>query len=329
MHLSNDIDLFKNIDSDNVYDQIIHYPQCVMIAKDEFKFQQRKPFKNSEYRTLIFINKNKCNTTRIFREVLKGKIEVINTDKLNARCLKRDTLVVYIDFDKERIIKDNYLDTMEESKSDVILISTELNKLEFESNGFFFTSPNIPALLFPYLYGLVLKTLLMTNILEDEKIIDKVIGGLVIKAGAITRNQEYEMNMAKQYAHSIHGRIPLIYYKEKLFRPVAGRLKNQINKLSKYPAFYSSYENMLEYEQGVWRSELLNENYIPIIIDNLSLTTPVHDEFKELLGQKGIQSLNIFAETGNPFVDFANLVYFVDMLAFYLAMLGQNNPIDS
>jgi hypothetical protein len=330
MHLLDDIDLIKRIDTKNVYDQIIHYPQCVMIANEHIPFTQRKPFKNDEFKSIVFINKNKCNTTRVFREVLKGEIEVINTDNFNANCLRKNTLVIYIDFDKESIIRDDFLATMEESKADVVMISSEVNKLDFEVNGFFFTTPNIPALLFPYLYTLVIKLLVMVKVLrEEDKIIDKIVAALITKAGAITRNQPFDLNLAKHYAHYIHGRIPLIYYTQKLYRPLAGRLKNQINRISKYPAFYSSYENMQMYEMGVWERELLNENYIPIIISKLCFTTPERDDFKELLTQKGVNFLDIYGEHDNPLVDFAGLVYFVDMISFYLAMLGQNDPIES
>ncbi|MBN2829485.1 MAG: hypothetical protein JXR56_04090, partial [Candidatus Cloacimonetes bacterium] len=285
---------------------------------------------NEEFKTVVFINKNKCNTTRIFREVLKGEVEIINTENLNTSCLRKNTLVIYIDFDKENIIKDDVLATIEESKADVILISTEVNKLDFDVNGFFFAPVNIPALLFPYIYTLVIKALTMVKVLkEEDRLLDKIIAGLINKAGAITRNQPFDLNLAKHYAHYIHGRIPLIYYTQKLYRPIAGRLKNQINRISKYPAFYSSYENMQMYEMGVWERELLNENYVPIIISRLSFTTPERDDFKDLLTKKGINFLDIYGENDNPLVDFACLVYFVDMIAFYLAMLGQNDPIET
>ncbi len=329
MHLLDDIDLIKKIDLHNVYDQIIHYPQCAMLANEHMPYNDSTPFKNKEFKSVVFLNKNKCSTTRIFREVLKGTIEVMNTDKLNPLYLKENTLVIYIDFDTERIKSDNYLSIINDSPADMIMISSELNKVEFNQNGYYFTTPNIPSLNFPYLYTLVIKSLIQTGILEGPKLVNKIAAALITKAGAITRNQPFTMNMAKSFAHHIHGRIPLIYYAEKVYRPVAGRLKNQINRISKYPAFYSSYDHALTYEIGVWNRELLNENYIPIIISKLSFETPEHDEFKELLSRKGINYLELFAETDNDLVDFAALIYFIDMVAFYLAMLGQNDPVES
>ncbi len=329
MHLLDDIDLIKKIDTNNVYDQIIHYPQCAMLAKESIDYVDVTPFKNNEYTTVVFLNKNKCNTTRTFREVLKGTIEVMNTDNLNPLYLKENTLVIYIDFDTERIKNDNYLSVINQSPADLVMISTELNKVEFRQNGFYFTTSNLPSLNFPYLYTLVVKSLQLTGVLENDKLIDRMIAALITKAGAITRNQPFTMNMAKHFAHHIHGRIPLIYYTNKVYRPVAGRLKNQVNRISKYPAFYSSYDHALTYEMGVWNRELLNENYIPIIIDKLSFETTEHDEFKELLAKKGINFLELFAESDNDFVDFAALVYFIDIVAFYLAMLGQNDPTES
>lgn len=176
----------------------------------------------------------------------------------------------------------------------------------------------------------------LLKILEELQVIpsqadhvNKTVGMMMMKAGAIAVGNPFESNLAKNSAAMLLGKIPLIYSAIPEFASVAYRWKCQINENAKYPAFYHTFPEMNHNEIEGWEIAGMNDTFIPIFLAPMNLTGRYAKRiqvFKKLLDDRKQEWLEFYAEGDNFIVQAYSLIYLGDMISFYLGILQDVNP---
>jgi len=181
-----------------------------------------------------------------------------------------------------------------------------------------------PRAAIAHLFFPLLKILENLQIIPSQKdIVQKLVGLLIGKAGAVCDKTPFEKNLAKQFAKNIYGKIPVIYSSKPLFESIAYRFKCQINENAKYPAFCGTFPEMNHNEIEGYENKKFD--FLPIFLMEFE-EDPKYlkriSAFKELIED----SLDIFCE-GHSFIEKAfSLIYFGDIVSYYLAELGGVDP---
>lgn len=131
-------------------------------------------------------------------------------------------------------------------------------------------------------------------------------------------------NEALALAKWIKG-IPAIYYPFGL-QSAATRFKNSLQENAKIHAFIedvveTSHNGIVAWERPV--------DVKPIILrgqDDFVKTKERWEILKEFFGQKGIDYREIFSINGSIFSKLINLIYFLDFVSIYLAVLSKIDP---
>lgn len=164
---------------------------------------------------------------------------------------------------------------------------------------------------------------------NNDETVQRTVSTLMMKAGAIAKSVETDFNIAKQAAHSINNKIPLIYSANPSLAPVAYRIKCQINENAKYPAFFHTLPEMNHNEIEAWEDTAFHKQFIPLFISYL------HEEecykkrvrfLQNLFGKEGIDYLDFYAEGENYLEQAFSLIYLGDMISYYLAILRKVDP---
>jgi glucose/mannose-6-phosphate isomerase len=181
-----------------------------------------------------------------------------------------------------------------------------------------------------YLFFSVVKLLEFTDIIpSQEKTVQKVVAGLMGKAGAIAHNVATEMNLAKSSAEKIKGKIPIIYASRPPLASLAYRWKCQINENAKYPAFTHTFPEMNHNEIEGWEAAGFNHTFIPIFLASMQEEHNYQkrlDVFKHLLRKTNVEYLEFFTEGCSLVEEIFSLIYLGDMISYYLAILQEVNP---
>ena len=137
-----------------------------------------------------------------------------------------------------------------------------------------------------------------------------------------------DKNDIKRYAGDIFNYIPIIYSDSPKYAPIAYRWKCQINENAKYPAFNSTLPEMLHNEVEGWEHSDLSSKFVPVCImegDNISKGLK---PFQELLDEWELRSYEANAFEGNVLAVMIGLIFYGDLLSYYLAILNEVDPTD-
>ena len=136
-------------------------------------------------------------------------------------------------------------------------------------------------------------------------------------------------NPAKELAHVLHGRIPIIYGTADNTDLVAMRFKTQINENAKQPAYWNAFSELNHNEiLALVRSDLLASQHI-VLLKN-SYDHPENRIRMEIM-------TNLFETHNVPHTDVASegetelgqvfsQIYFGDYVSYYLALTNKLDP---
>lgn len=178
----------------------------------------------------------------------------------------------------------------------------------------------------------------LIRLLEHYKVIpdqttavNRLIGSLVKKAGALAVDLPAEQNIAKTSAQALQGRIPVIYATHPLMAPLAYRWKCQVNENAKYPAFWHVFPEMNHNEIEGWERGRLGDHIAPVLLSRMPFggMTPYRkraEVFKKILSDRKIPYQEFFTEGETLLEEMFTLIYLGDMISYYLAVLEDVNP---
>ena len=181
-----------------------------------------------------------------------------------------------------------------------------------------------------YLFFTLLRLLENFEVIsEQSKVVDATIANLIKKAGAITRNNPMDMNIAKNAAIKIQNKIPIIYSSNPKFGALAYRWKCQINENAKYPAFWHTFPEMNHNESEGWESLGFDDKFIPIILNRMNEEEYYQkriNAFKKIFNKINVDYSEFFVEGSSVIEEIFSLIYLGDVISWYLAILQNVNP---
>ena len=149
----------------------------------------------------------------------------------------------------------------------------------------------------------------------------------------VTQNDEKTARgkiLAKDLAISLQNKIPIIYSTEPYFKSVALRWRTQFQENSKSMAFSNVIPEMNHNEIVGWEMEnsCLN-NYMVIFLENEINNSRIKARIrltKNILRDKGIDIVEIYAQGISLLENIISLVCIGDWVSYYLALLYDKNP---
>jgi len=136
-------------------------------------------------------------------------------------------------------------------------------------------------------------------------------------------------NPAKRLAHTLSGRVPVIYGTVDNTDLVAMRFKTQINENAKQPAFWNVFPELNHNEiLALVRSDLLANQYILLLQNDYDLKeNRVRMEIVTGLFEKNNVPFTVLgAEGKSELAQVLSQIYFGDYVSYYLALLNEVDP---
>lgn len=336
MNILNDLDRIEEIDNKDMYHNIIHMPEMVLMAYELKISYEKKIFEveaGSLNRVVVLGNGTAALCGEIVKSAYDEKLAIEVVEGFDTPYLNENTLLILVDYygsDKEFL---TVLDKLKESPAQVAFISSRKDLVELSKNDY-------PNLIIPddlsSRSAIAYNVFSIIKILEAYKLISnkagvvvKTIANLINKAGAIAKVVPDSKNFAKSSAMRLQSKIPLIYASSPELKPLAKRWKQQFNNNSKIPAFWHSLPEIFENEVEGWQNVALNLNFMPIILNDFTMKEKYRtniSEFKAYLNTKEIEFMEFFVEGETPIEKLFSLIYLGDMMTFYLGILQEQNP---
>jgi glucose/mannose-6-phosphate isomerase len=163
-----------------------------------------------------------------------------------------------------------------------------------------------------------------------ERDVDEAVEALSALLSEIAEDVSLERNPAKQLAHDLHGKLPVVYGAGALIE-VARRWKTQLNESGKVWAFF---EDLPELHHnaiiGYALPREVSERTAVIFLESADL---VHrrvqlryDFTKDLLARAGVASYSVLARGKSALAQMLTLILFGDYVSAYLAFLYGEDP---
>jgi glucose/mannose-6-phosphate isomerase len=334
MSTLNNKDIYRQLDTEDMYHKIIHLPEHIHNAYLSPVIHTPKDFAPKPIKRVIFAG-------------MGGS--AISGDILQAAFAETLPINIFKDYNLPVIYPDDLFIACSYSGNTEETISCLKKALTKTPNIAAITSGGIvkdlladkhlrvelppgfpPRAAIGYLFFSLLVILEKFNICESqEAYVKSTIASLMMKAGALSVDLNADYNLSKQAAKEINGKIPLIYSSNPSLSPVAYRWKCQINENAKYPAFFHTFPEMNHNEIEAWENKHFNKGFIPIFLSDLEETADYKKRitfFKNLLTRENISYLDFYTEGSSYFEKAFSLIYLGDVISYYLAILQNVNP---
>ncbi len=334
MNVLDNIDLIKQIDTEDMYHKIIHMPEHILEAY--FKANIHHFEKNPQTKI------NKVIISGMGGSAIAGDIIYALYNQNISINIVKDYYLPYCD-ENTLFIACSYSGDTEETvaclktaieKKAIIWGVTTGGKVKSIIDNLYpwlELKPGFPPRsAIAWLFFSVLKVLELNGIVEDQtKAVNKVAAALMMKAGAVAKSVPSTQNFAKSSAENLNGKIPLLYSSNPVLSAVAYRWKCQINENTKYPAYFHTFPEMNHNEIEAWENKSFNNHFMPVFLRFFNEENNYEKRirvFKKLLNEQNIDYLEFFADGDIPLTKVFSLIYLGDMISFYLAILNQTNP---
>lgn len=329
-----DLKMIRELDSEDMYHKIIHLPEQILDA-----------YENAEVMNIEIVSNRKIIKKIVIcgmgGSAISGDIAVSCFQDLDIEVVK-DYKIRHVD-ENTLVVILSYSGNTEESISCALQAKKQTSLLSGVTSGGMladiFASENLWLKLKPdlpprsaigYLFFSLVKVLELFELISNQaEIVKKTVANLIYKANAISYNQPYEMNLAKLTAEQIGTKYPIIYATEPLFLPLANRWKSQINENAKFHAFFHTFPEMNHNEIEGWVELIGKQRFIPIFLTKLSQDEHYSKRVmavKKLFDKGNIDYLEFYTEGESTIEQLFSLLYFGDMLSFYMAILMKVNP---
>ena len=329
------IDEIKKIDTQDMYHKIIHLPEHIIKAYNEVKSHP-----SGRFAELKVSDINRIVICGMGGSAISGDIGKAAFSHLLPIEIVKDYRIPYIN-NKTLVCILSYSGNTEETLSclnqavehtEFVGIVTSGGKIKKIVDGKYLWL-ELPVGFPPrsaigYLFFTLLRLLEKFKIIPDQtETVQATVANLIKKADAISRDQSFENNIAKNAALQIQNKIPVIYSSNPKLTALAYRWKCQINENAKYPAFYNTFPEMNHNESEGWESK--TSGFIPIILNRLnenSIYQKRIEAFKKIFQKIKVENLEFFVEGNSIIEEIFSLIYLGDMISYYLAILQNVNP---
>ena len=158
---------------------------------------------------------------------------------------------------------------------------------------------------------------------------DDMFGALAKVKGSCTASIATKENPAKELAHALHGRIPIIYGTADNTDLVAMRFKTQINENAKQPAYWNAFSELNHNEiLALVRSDLLANQHI-VLLKN-SYDHPENMVRMEIMADlfdiHDVPHTDVAFEGETELAQVFSQIYFGDYASYYLALTNELDP---
>lgn len=161
--------------------------------------------------------------------------------------------------------------------------------------------------------------------------VEETLEYLTKQAERFSTSSTISPNLPNHVAQTVYHTIPVIYTAVPHFASVPIRWRNQFNENSKVMAFSNVFPEMNHNEIMGWEGpRQVNEKLRAIILRDLDESPRNQNRVnitKDILKQKQIPILEIFAEGNSRLTRLFSLIYTGDWASYYLAMLNEADPI--
>lgn len=161
--------------------------------------------------------------------------------------------------------------------------------------------------------------------------VEETVDYLSKQAERFSTSSNISPNLPNHIAQTVYYTIPVIYTAVQHFASVPIRWRNQFNENSKVMAFSNVFPEMNHNEIMGWEGPReVNEKLRAIILRDLDESPRNKNRInitKDILKQKQIPILEIFAEGNSRLTRLFSLIYIGDWASYYLAMLNEADPI--
>lgn len=161
--------------------------------------------------------------------------------------------------------------------------------------------------------------------------VEETISCLIRQAERFVTSTNVTSNLPHNIAKSVYHTIPVIYTAAPYLAAVPIRWRNQFNENSKMMAFSNVFPELNHNEIVGWEGPKEVNRVLRAIVLRDKEESPRHQRrvniTKDILKQKQIPILEIFAEGQSRLARLFSLIYIGDWASYYLAMLNEVDPI--
>lgn len=180
-----------------------------------------------------------------------------------------------------------------------------------------------------YLALPLLVVLSKLGLLNETGSWEALLQGLVRVRDRCTFSVPGEDNPAKRLAHTLSGRVPVIYGTVDNTDLVAMRFKTQINENAKQPAFWNVFPELNHNEiLALMRSDLLANQHIILLQNDYDLrqNRARMEIMTGLFEEHDVPFTVLRAEGEGELAQILSQIYFGDYVSYYLALLNEVDP---
>ena len=232
---------------------------------------------------------------------------------------------------------DSFNKSMEKTQN-IIAISSKsgmINSLCLDNN---YPIINIPSNLQPrcalgYISVIMILVFIRLNLIDSSRKIRNHIKEAIDELKHVDKMMKDYDSPVFSISHKIRDSIPIVYGTENFTSIAALRFKNQLQENAKMTAFHSNFPEINHNEIEGWNNK--KNQFMVIWIKDPFLDTKssklISETFKLLdnlnIQQEVIALNNDKASSDNKIAALFKIIYFLDWVSYYTALLNNTNPI--
>ncbi|MCZ7382862.1 MAG: hypothetical protein O8C64_14990 [Candidatus Methanoperedens sp.] len=332
-----DVNMIKRLDQSGMYSYLCS------ISEDSLKSYRKAKFiftfPSNKIKNIVGAGMGGSGMTPIaIGSMFKDELTVpyvLSQDYDLPKFVNSDTLLIAISDsgETEEVISQYY--EARKRKAKIIIIGQRSKLIEIAKNDnipyFDYSTPVPSRASFAFMFGSTLACLenigVIRNNIETELLESiTIVNSLKNEIGV---NIKTEKNIAKKVALLIKTRTPILYI-EPPFESLGPRSAKNLNENAQMLAFYNYLPEIRHNEMMGWVSTSNSKlKYIPILLRENKKYSKMEreiDEIKKLLNSDVIE-FRAFGES--KIARFYSLLYIMDMIAYYEAILINKDPSDT
>jgi glucose/mannose-6-phosphate isomerase len=161
--------------------------------------------------------------------------------------------------------------------------------------------------------------------------VDEAVASLADISKNCSRHIPVDENVAKQFATSLAGRVPVVYGGSGLGEAAAYRFKCDLNEYAKTPAFAHSLPEMNHNELEAFGSAnaTIRENFVVVLlrdVDDHERVALRFDIVKRLVERSGAEVIEVHSQGISPLARLLTLVLITQLTAIYTGLINDVDP---
>lgn len=262
----------------------------------------------------------------------------INRSNSIPNWVNNNTLVIILSYSGNTYETiDSFFQSIKKT-TNIISVSTQLGKINKFSLANDLPIINIPSGLQPrcalgYISSIMILLLVRLNLVEKPKRIKSDLAESIVELKDVDRMNNMIDNPMLLISHQIKDTKPIIYGVENSTSIAAIRFKNQLQENAKMNSFCSDFPEINHNEIESWRN--YNNLFFIIWLKDECLdqkSTFLMNKTVDLISDLGIKQESILlnakgGSNSNKIAKLFKLIYFLDWISYYTALLNSVNPI--